>query len=442
MDKIQLIKKMCADNPENAEMKYLLGMEYKDAGMVKESISAFSDALNYAEGELEEKIISAIAEVSLKKKSNSSGSQETAAEKGYSDIGKDVVKETGKANDTDEKSEIFESEETDEIDETYESSENEDDENMDEVSRLRIIRGGNNSNDAAKKQQGFADIKFRDVGGLDDLKNAIKIKIIKPFLTPRLFERFKKKSGGGLLLFGPPGCGKTFIARATAGECSAVFKPVHITDVLDPYFGQSALNIKDIFSVARAQRPCILFFDEIDTIGFNRAKTSTDMMRSVVDQLLSEIEGIDSNTDRILIIGATNMPWDVDPALRRPGRFDRTIFVPPPDINAREVIYKLKMEGRPCENIDYKSLARESELFSGPDIENVIETATENVLEEILSTGIERNLTQNDLARALKSVKPSTVEWLRTIANYVKYSNQSGVYDDVERYLSQHKRML
>lgn len=315
-------------------------------------------------------------------------------------------------------------------------------EDADEIGRLRVIKGGNASDDAYSKKGALSDINFNDVGGLDDLKNAIKIKIIKPFLTPGLFEKFKKKSGGGLLLFGPPGCGKTFIARATAGECSAIFKPVHITDVLDPYFGQSAQNIKDIFSVARARKPCILFFDEIDTIGLNRAKTSTDMMRSVVDQLLSEIEGIDSNTERILIIGATNMPWDIDPALRRPGRFDRTVFVPPPDMNAREVIFKLKMEGRPCESIDYKLLARESELFSGADIENVIETATENVLEEILATGDERNLKQEDLIKALKSVKPSTIEWLRTIGNYVKYANQSGVYDEVERYLSKHKKYL
>lgn len=166
------------------------------------------------------------------------------------------------------------------------------------------------------------------------------------------------------------------------------------------------------------------------------------MMRSVVDQLLSEIDGIDATTDRILVIGATNMPWDVDPALRRPGRFDKTIFVPPPDISAREVIFQLKMKGKPCADIDYTQLARESELFSGADIENVVETATENVLEEILATGNERPIRQEDLLNALKSLKPSTIEWLRTISNYVKYANQSRIYDDVENYLSKHKKYL
>jgi len=401
LDKIKLIKKMCDEDPQNMELKYLLGIEFKDADMFKESIATFSDALQYAEGEMLEKIMKEIAEVSTKKITKP----------------KENFQEDADVN------------------------EDENEEDNDEVGKLRIIRGGNTSDNLNLKPD-LSVIKFDDVGGLDDLKSAIKMKIIKPFLMPGLFERFKKKSGGGLLLFGPPGCGKTFIARATAGECSAIFKPVHITDILDPYFGQSAQNIKDIFSVARSHKPCILFFDEIDTVGFNRAKTSNDMMRSVVDQLLSEIEGIDSNTERILIIGATNMPWDVDSALRRPGRFDRTIFVAPPDIKAREVIFRLKMEGKPCEKIDFKLLARESELFSGADIENVIETATENVLIEILSTGDERNIKQEDLLSALKSVKPSTIEWLRTIRNYVKYSNQSGLYDEVERYLSKNKKYI
>ena len=117
------------------------------------------------------------------------------------------------------------------------------------------------------------------------------MKIIKPFSTPGLFEKFKKKSGGGILLFGPPGCGKTFIAKATAGECRASFIPVHITDILDPYLGVSSRNIKDIFTNARTKKPCILFFDEIDTIGYSRAKLTGEHMRPIIDQLLVEIEG-------------------------------------------------------------------------------------------------------------------------------------------------------
>jgi AAA+ superfamily predicted ATPase len=454
-NKILLIEKMCAADPKNAELLYLLGIEYREAGVFEKAVEAFSDALKNAQGDLFDKILKELSEIRAKKpagvETESSRPDKAdcnsfpTTEDGLSDASETVYRGSGYLKDAADNSDDMgdmEGFEADGPDESNDPEEEFDNTADDEVAKFRMLRGGNSAKTGNSKPNSLSDIKFDDVGGLDDLKSSIRMKIIKPFLTPGLFERFKKKSGGGLLLFGPPGCGKTFIARATAGECSAVFKPVHITDVLDPYFGQSAQNIKDIFSVARAQKPCILFFDEIDTIGFNRAKSSTDMMRSIVDQLLSEIEGIDSNTERILIIGATNMPWDVDPALRRPGRFDRTIFVPPPDVAAREVIFRLKMQGRPCENIDYRLLARETELFSGADIENVIETATENVLEEILSTGDERKLKQEDLLKALKSARPSTIEWLRTISNYVKYANQSGVYSDVEAYLSKHRKLL
>jgi SpoVK/Ycf46/Vps4 family AAA+-type ATPase len=278
---------------------------------------------------------------------------------------------------------------------------------------------------------------------LNELKKAITMKIIKPFIEPSLFRQFKKKSGGGILLYGPPGCGKTFLARATAGECKARFQAVHITDVLDPYFGQSERNMRDIFSVARSQRPCILFFDEIDALGFSRTKVQSDLLKTVVDQLLSEIEGVDSNTEQILLIGATNMPWDVDPALRRPGRFDKTLFVAPPDEEARQTIFKLKLDGRPCEAIDYKILANRTELYSGADIENVVELAAENILDEIMSGGsTERKITTDDLLAAIRQSTPTTLDWLRTIENFIKYSNQSGLYDEAAEYLRKHRRFL
>jgi AAA+ superfamily predicted ATPase len=453
MEKIQLMQKMAKENPGTIELLYLLGLEYKEAGMAQEAIAAFSEALKSAQGELFEKIMAELSDINKKKKGVTVPANFAAEEEGPLPLQEPSPSEgPGRSGgySTSEDPEPSPSEEHARSEAFAPSEENPQSAGPEDFGsssgQLRLVRGGKEKQKpgaASAQKDNFQEITFADVGGLDDVKQAIKMKIIKPFLTPGLFEKFKKKSGGGLLFFGPPGCGKTFIARATAGECKAHFKPVRITDILDPYFGQSEQNISAIFSVARAQKPCILFFDEIDSIGFNRAKTSTDMMRSVVDQLLSEIDGIDSNTEKILIIGATNMPWDVDPALRRPGRFDKTIFVPPPDQNAREVIFNLKMAGKPCdEQIDYSVLAQESELFSGADIENVIDLATENVLEEILTTGVERNITQEDLLVALKSTKPSTIEWLRTISNYVKYANQSGFYDEVRNYLTRHKKYL
>jgi SpoVK/Ycf46/Vps4 family AAA+-type ATPase len=165
-------------------------------------------------------------------------------------------------------------------------------------------------------------------------------------------------------------------------------------------------------------------------------------MRPIIDQLLVEIEGIESSTDKMLIIGATNMPWDVDPALRRPGRFDRLIFVMPPDVNARKEIFALKLRGRPIEDIDYMELARRTELYSGADIENVVELAAENVIDSIMKTGVERKISMKDLILAIDKTKPSTLDWLKTMETYIKYGNSSSMFSDVDMFLKKYKRYL
>ncbi|MCL2884137.1 MAG: ATP-binding protein, partial [Oscillospiraceae bacterium] len=200
-------------------------------------------------------------------------------------------------------------------------------------------------------------------------------------------------------------------------------------------------NIHSAFVTARTKRPCVLFFDEIDALGYSRSKMHSDSMRPVVDQLLAEIEGVDSDNQRVLIIGATNTPWDVDPALRRPGRFDQSLFVPPPDAKARETIFKLKLMGRPIGPMNYNAFASMTQLHSGADIENIVETAAENVLEEIMKTGNrERRIESVDVENVISATRPSTIEWLRTVANYTKYANQSGFYDEVEQYMRENKR--
>jgi len=387
MDKIELINKLIQANPKDSNAWYLLGLEHSQNNNISEALKAFSEALKYCDDSVKSEIITALSSLS----EASDLSKYTT----YTDKSGDSINFNKDSN--------IEKEEDEQI-----SEELEENEDSNTVIPLRVIEGkrrGHISLDEDKE----TNITFSDVGGLDELKETIRMKIIKPFSTPGLFEKFKKKSGGGILLFGPPGCGKTFIAKATAGECRASFIPVHITDILDPYLGVSSRNIKDIFTNARTKKPCILFFDEIDTIGYSRAKLTGEHMRPIIDQLLVEIEGIESSTDKMLIIGATNMPWDVDPALRRPGRFDRLIFVMPPDVNARKEIFALKLRGRPIEDIDYMELARRTELYSGADIENVVELAAENVIDSIMKTGVERKISMKDLILAIDKTKPSTL---------------------------------
>ncbi|MCD1257322.1 AAA family ATPase [Paenibacillus athensensis] len=306
---------------------------------------------------------------------------------------------------------------------------------------FKVISGQKDDAAASRKRAQEDVISFADVAGLTDLKKTIRMKIVSPFYNQGLFSKFRKKAGGGVLLYGPPGCGKTFMAKATAGECRAKFIPIHITDILDPYIGVSERNLHELFAKARSQKPSIVFIDELDAIGYDRAKSSSNF-RGLVDTFLTEMEGIDSSTDQVLVIGATNMPWDVDNALKRPGRFDRMIFVAPPDEEARRMIFELKLKDRLHQGIDFASLAKRSEFFSGADIENVCERAVENVLEDILESGIERPIAMRDMEQALESITASTLEWLKTAKNYVRYANQSGLYNDIEAYLRVYGRKL
>jgi SpoVK/Ycf46/Vps4 family AAA+-type ATPase len=282
-------------------------------------------------------------------------------------------------------------------------------------------------------------VTFKDVAGLSQLKKTIQMKIITPFFNKGLFQKFRKKAGGGVLLYGPPGCGKTYIARATAGECDVNFINIKITDILDPYIGVSEQKLSAFFEEARETKPSLIFIDELDAIGFNRSKSSS-YLRPLVDTFLNELDGVDSSNEDILIIAATNLPWDVDPALKRSGRFDRTIFVAPPDEEARKEIFHLKLNGRPLGVIDYQLLANKTAFFSGADIENVCDQAAEHILSEIIETGNERNIETNDLIQALTEVQPTTLDWLRTVKNYIKYANQTGMYDEVQKYLRKHKK--
>ncbi|MEO1626785.1 MAG: ATP-binding protein [Bacteroidota bacterium] len=262
------------------------------------------------------------------------------------------------------------------------------------------------------------DVNFSDVGGMQKVKREIDLKIIKPLENAELYASYGKKVGGGILLYGPPGCGKTFIAKATAGQIDANFINIGLNDILDMWIGESEKNLNRYFEMARQESPCVMFFDEIDALGAKRSDMRQSAGKNVINQFLAELDGIESNNDGILIIGATNTPWHLDPAFRRPGRFDRIIFVPPPDAESREAILRLKLEGKPQDNINFAKVAEKAKDFSGADLNAVIDIAVEKILEKAIQSGVPKPITTNDLLEAVKQHRPSTLEWFTTAKNY------------------------
>lgn len=278
-------------------------------------------------------------------------------------------------------------------------------------------------------------LSFDDVGGMERIKEEIRMKIILPIQQPELFKAYGKKIGGGILLYGPPGCGKTFLARATAGQVRAGFLAVGINDVLEMWIGQSEKNLHALFEQARSNRPCVLFFDEVDALGANRTDVLKSGGRQLINQFLSELDGVQSSNEGVLILAATNAPWHLDPAFRRPGRFDRILFVPPPDAAARAAILRLQLKGKPVEAIDFDAVARKTEGFSGADLKAVIDLAVEVRLRDAMKSGRIQPVTERDLVSAARQHRPTTRDWFETARNHALYANQSGLYDDVLSHL-------
>lgn len=284
-----------------------------------------------------------------------------------------------------------------------------------------------------------AGIGFADVGGHEAVKKQIERRIIAPFQKPGLFARFRRKAGGGVLLYGPPGCGKTLLARATAGECRARFINVPVTDVLDKYIGEPERKLAAIFADARRETPTVLFFDEIEALAGKRSAQSHQHEISVVSTFLAELDGFAQNNEGVLILAATNMPWAVDAAFRRSGRFDRLLFVPPPDKGARAEILALQLAGRPCDpGLALDGVVARTSGFSGADLANLVDTAADLAIEASVDQGREVPISAAHLLAALDEVKPTTGEWLTTARNFARYGNNGGQYDEVAQFLKDH----
>jgi len=308
------------------------------------------------------------------------------------------------------------------------------DEETDEDGRIRLSTGEEGTRDFELVLE-RPKVNFADVGGMEELKEEIRLKILHPLSHPELYRAYGKPIGGGILMYGPPGCGKTYLARATAGEAKASFMAVGIEDVLDMWLGNSERNLHELFETGRRNTPCVLFFDEVDALGARRSDMRTSAARMLVNQFLSELDGVKGSNEGILILAATNAPWHLDSAFRRPGRFDRILFVPPPDAPARAEIVKLLLRGRPVADVDCQALAAKTDQFSGADLKAVVDLAVENKLREAMKTGKPLPLTTKDLLAAVKQHRPTTKDWFATARNYALYANQDGMYDDILAWL-------
>ena len=280
-----------------------------------------------------------------------------------------------------------------------------------------------------------AEIRLSDVGGMAEVKARLEAALLAPLRNPELVKLYGKSLRGGLLLYGPPGCGKTFIARAVAGEMGASFVSAGLADILDMYIGQSERNLRALFDTARRSAPCVLFLDEIDALGQKRSHLRHSAGRGVVNQLLNEMDGLENDNEGVYVLGATNHPWDVDVALRRPGRFDRMLLVLPPDEPARAAILRVHLRQRPIANIDLHRLAKLTDGYSGADLAHACETAAEHALLDSAHTGTARMIEMPDLELAIREVRPSIGPWFDTAKNVAQFANDGGSYDDLLAYL-------
>jgi len=244
-------------------------------------------------------------------------------------------------------------------------------------------------------------MRFKDVAGLDKIKEKIMEYIVYPLKDPVLAKKYGKEAGGGVIFYGPPGTGKTFVAKAAAGECQASFISIKMSDIVDMYAGNTEKNLHNAFETARQNKPCILFFDELDGIAGKREGMDQSFEKRSINQFLMEMDGVEYTNEGVLVAGATNAPWDVDAALRRAGRFAKTIYFPEPDKKTRQTIIQLNLKNRPVDpKLRIGRIARMTEGYSSADCKQLVDSAASIPWKEALKTGKERVITFADFKKA------------------------------------------
>lgn len=265
------------------------------------------------------------------------------------------------------------------------------------------------STETVWKTSEIPSISLNDVAGLDEVKKSIEMRVLLPIRHPEIYERFNKKSGGGILLYGLPGTGKTMIAKAIAHEAQANFYSVKCSDIVSKWFGEAEQNIKNLFAEARKHDRAIIFFDEFEALAAKRGGNSTVMNR-IVPELLAQIQGFGGQENKmLLLLAATNRPWDIDSAMLRPGRFNELIYIPLPDLESRLYMIQMHLGKVPVEeNVNFASIAERMEGFSGADVGEFCERVKdEPILRSISNPGVEQKITLEDVERTLQKVHSS-----------------------------------
>jgi transitional endoplasmic reticulum ATPase len=254
------------------------------------------------------------------------------------------------------------------------------------------------------------NLKFDDVAGLDGVKEDIRLKMVYPFDHPELAKKFGIRGGGGVLLYGPPGTGKTMLAKATAGEIEATFFRVSAAEMLSKWVGEAEQNVKKLFDAAQNEKRSVIFIDEIESLIPARRDEGSSVMQRVVPQILQGMEGFDNNKEvrAVMFMGATNVPWQLDPAVLRPGRFDEKVYIPLPDLPARRKMLDIYLSKRPLEEgLELDALANRLEGYSGADIRYICDRAATIPFLRSVATGQEGPITGEILSEAIEATPRS-----------------------------------
>ena len=277
--------------------------------------------------------------------------------------------------------------------------------------------GGTAVGTRVAEMKGLQKVTFEMVGGLHDVKADVKESMIIPLMRKDVTSQFGLEPPKGILLFGPPGCGKTMTMKALASELGVEMISVKCSDVMSKWYGESEGKIAELLRAARERAPCIVFMDEIDAIAKRRDMYSADdVTPRLLSILLSEMDGLDKSSG-VIIVGSTNKPDMIDPALMRPGRLDKIIYVPPPDFEERKEIVAVHLSGRPvAKNLDLDEIARKTERFSGADLANLVREAATIAVRRMMVSGQVTPIRQEDFLEVLPRMKPSIS--MRVIAEY------------------------